>query len=169
MTTLPEDYLLFIYLYYMLCLFPCDLNTTLMVIYYQFYCDSGLSWQFRLFSRLPPLRLLSVSFVVSPRAFRSLSCSSWIISDHCRNPSSCCFTQQWILSNVSKCYYVCHWCRHLTLFESPFRRKRIITSKYKCSIMFNITKQGHKLKTIACFLQIFFIALHQGTKYLIHV
>ena len=25
MTTLPEDYLLFIYLYFMLCLFPCDL------------------------------------------------------------------------------------------------------------------------------------------------
>ena len=70
--------------------------------------------------------------------FRSLSCSSWIISDHCRNPS-CCFTQQQILSNVSKCYYVCHWCRHLTLFESPFHRKRIITSNYKCSIMFNIT------------------------------
>ena len=31
--------------------------------------------------------------------------------------------------------------------------------------MFNITKQVHKLKSIACFLQIFFTALHYGTKY----
>ena len=51
---------------FMLCLFLCDLYTILMAIYYYFYCDSSLSWQFRLFSRLPPLRLLSRSFVVSP-------------------------------------------------------------------------------------------------------
>ena len=83
------------------------------------------------------LRFAYVPFplLFHPGSFCLLSRSSWIILDHCRNPSSCCY----ILSNVSKCYYVCHWCRHLTLFESPFRRKRIITSKYKCFIMFNIT------------------------------
>ena len=31
-----------------------------------------------------------------PGSFRSLSCSCWVFSDHCRNPSLCCFTQQLI-------------------------------------------------------------------------
>ena len=51
----------------------------------------------------------------------------------------------WLIK-VSKSYYVCHWCRHLTLFKSPFRRKRIITCKHKCSIMFNITETSSQVE-----------------------
>ena len=45
---------------------------------------------------LPIFSFTSVSPTVfllfRPGSFRSLSCSSWVISDHCCNPSSCCFS-----------------------------------------------------------------------------
>ena len=77
-----------------------------------------------------------VLLLFRPGSFCSLSCSSWVISvatlHRVVSPNNRFY------KNVSKCYYVCHWCRHLILFKSPFRRKRIITCKHKCSIMFNI-------------------------------
>ena len=61
-TTLPEDYLLFIYLCFMLCLFPRDLYTILMAI---FYCNSGLSGSSAYL--LVHIHFAHRSFIVSPR------------------------------------------------------------------------------------------------------
>ena len=106
-TTLPEDYLLFIYLCFMLCLFPCDLYTILMAIYYWFYCDSGLSWQFRLFF-LVHIRFALRSLVVSTPG-RSLA-FMFVLSHFgsLSQPLLMLLLPTIDFIKCFKCYYVCH-------------------------------------------------------------
>ena len=92
-TTLPEDYLLFIYL----CFYA------VFVFLWPLYHSDGDILLVLLRQRLilavsPIFSFTSVSPILlmlfRPGSFRTRSCSSWVISDHCRNLSSCCFSQQ---------------------------------------------------------------------------
>ena len=73
-----------------LCLFPCD-RYTIIISLTATAANSGSFAYFLVHLRFAYFPIL---LLFRPGSFRSLSCSPRIISDHCRNPCSCCFAQQ---------------------------------------------------------------------------
>ena len=92
-TTLPEDYLLFIYLcFYAIFVSlwpPYHYDSDILLVLFRQRTILAVSPIFSFTSVLPTVFLL-----FRPGSFRSLSWSFWVISKHCRNLSSWCFSQQ---------------------------------------------------------------------------
>ena len=92
-TTLSEDWLLFIYLCFyavfvsLLPLYHSDGDILLVLLRQRLILLVSPIFSF---TSVSPYVIL----LFRTGSFRSRSCSSWVISKHCRNLSSCCLSQQ---------------------------------------------------------------------------